>query len=188
MSAPGSVTPELSDAAAPITESVLAKILEPYAYKGCRYLLEAQSQADADSVLAQGRFSIAESAYIRSTGHFNAVELVLCFNQLAYSAFAPAIANGVIPAFRGWTLDDYCKHQLSSMYIRTSSSRFKRPIDATDFHARLHCHDLEIVDRTVRYLKVPCVIEFWDSHGGSAYGEFELAALNIPGCQPEPAR
>lgn len=187
MSATGSTLAAPTDAV-PIAENLLARVLEPYAYKGCRYLLDAESQADADSVLAQGNFTIAESAYIRSTGHFNAVELVLCFNQLAYSAFAPAIANDVIPAFRGWTLDDYCKHQLSSMFIRTSSSRFKRPINATKFRGRLQCQNLEIVERTVRYLRVPCAIEFWDEHGGSAYGEFELAALNIPGCLPEQAR
>ncbi|OBI07036.1 hypothetical protein A5735_12615 [Mycolicibacter heraklionensis] len=176
-------TPALTDAAAPIAEELLAKVLEPYAYKGCRYLTDAVAQAEPGSVLAEGSFTITESAYIRSTGHFNAVELVLCFNQLAYSAFAPAIADGVIPAFHGWTLDDYLKHQLSSMYIRTSSSRFRRPINAARFQARLHCHDLEVVERSVRYLRVPCAIEFWDPQGGSAFGEFELAALNIPGSQ-----
>lgn len=180
MSGIASPHPALSDAA-PIAEDVLATVLEPYTYKGCRYLVEAVSQAEADSVLAQGTFTIAESAYIRSTGHFNAVELVLCFNQLAYSAFAPAIGDGIIPAFRGWGLEDYCKHQLSSMFIRTSSSRFKRPIDANKFSARLECRNFEIVQRTVRYLRVPCAIEFWDEQGGSAFGEFELAALNIPG-------
>lgn len=169
---------------APISEDVLAKVLEPYSYKGCRYLLDAESRASQDSVLADGNFRIAESAYIRSTGHFNAVELVLCFNQLAYSAFASAIADGVIPAFWGWTLDDYCKHQLASMFIRTSSARFKRPINAEKFSGRLRCQDFQIIERTVRYLRVPCAIEFWDEHGGRAYGEFELAALNIPGQQP----
>lgn len=165
----------------PIAEDLLARVLEPYSHKGCRYLRDAESQASADTVLAHGNFSITESAYIRSTGHFNAVELVLCFNQLAYSAFAPAIANEVIPVFWGWTLDDYCKHQLSSMYIRTLSSRFKRPINTEKFSAQLRCQNFQIVERTIRYLLVPCVIEFWDEHGGSASGEFELAALNIPG-------
>jgi len=168
---------------AEIAEDVLAAVLEPYTYKGCRYLINAVAQASANTVVAEGNFAITESAYIRSTGHFNAVELVLCFNQLAYSAFAPAIGDGVIPAFHGWGLEDYYKHQLSSMFIRTSSSRFKRPIDATNFSARLECRNFEIVQRTVRYLRVPCAIEFWDAQGGSAYGEFELAALNIPGCQ-----
>lgn len=184
MSTTANPLPEL-DAAVPIPENLLATVLEPYSFKGCRYLLDAVSQSDSCSVLAQGSFAITESCYIRSTGHFNAVELVLCFNQLAYSAFAPAIANEVIPAFWGWTLDDYVKHQLSSMYIRTSSARFIRPINAEKFYARLHCHDLQIVERSVRYLRVPCDIEFFDDNGGAATGHFELAALNIPGNQPQ---
>ena len=184
MSGIGSTSAALTDPA-PISEDILAKVLEPYSYKGCRYLLDATAQVQDGAVLAEGNFTIAESAYIRSTGHFNAVELVLCFNQLAYSAFAPVIGDGMLAFFRGWTLDDYLKHQLASMFIRTSSSRFRRPIDASKFSGRLHCTNLEIVERSVRYLRVPCAIEFWDQQGGSASGEFELAALNIPGCSPQ---
>lgn len=78
---------------------------------------------------AYGNFTIGESAYIRSTGHFNAVELILCFNQLAYSAFAPAVLNEEIRVLRGWSIDDYCQHQLSSMLIRKASSRFRKPLN-----------------------------------------------------------
>lgn len=76
-----------SSGTVPIAEELLARVLEPYSCKGCRYLIDAQYSATEDSVLAYGNFTIGESAYIRSTGHFNAVELILCFNQLAYSAF-----------------------------------------------------------------------------------------------------
>lgn len=164
----------------PIAENLLSRVLEPYSYKGCRYLLDAESKATADSVLAYGNFRINESAYIRSTGHFNAVELVLCFNQLAYSAFAPAIINKEIPALRGWSIDDYYQHQLASMLIRSAASRFRKPINPRKFSARLLCHDLQVVERRWRYLLVPCAIEFWDEDGGAASGEIELAALNIP--------
>ncbi|WP_373202246.1 FcoT family thioesterase [Mycobacterium marinum] len=163
-----------------IAEDLLARVLEPYSYKGCRYLLDARYHADDDSVLAYGNFTISESAYIRSTGHFNAVELILCFNQLAYSAFAPAVANEEIPQLRGWSLEDYFQHQLASMFIRNSSSRFNRPINPAKFSARLQCRNLQVVQRTWRYLLVPCAIEFWDEDGGAASGEVELAALNIP--------
>lgn len=164
----------------PIAEDLLARVLEPYSYKGCRYLLDAGYTATEDSVFAQGNFSIGESAYIRSTGHFNAVELLLCFNQLAYSAFAPAVINGEIAALRGWSSADYFNHQLPSMLIRTTTSRFKKPINAHKFSARLLCRDFEVIDRSWRYLKVPCAIEFFDEDGGAASGEVELAALNIP--------
>lgn len=83
-----------------IPEELLARVLEPYSYKGCRYLTDATYRASGDSMFATGNFSIPESVYIRSTGHFNAVELVLCFNQLAYSAFAPAVRHGEIDGFR----------------------------------------------------------------------------------------
>ncbi|BBY33245.1 hypothetical protein BST33_11140 [Mycolicibacter minnesotensis] len=180
MSAGGPTLAALSNPA-PIPENILEQVLEPYSYKGCRYLRDATVEVANGNVLAEGSFSIGESAYIRSTGHFNAVELVLAFNQLAYSAFGPVIGDGMLPFFDGWTFEDYLKHQLASMFIRTSSSRFRRPIDATNFFGRLHCTNLEVVERSVRYLRVPCAIEFWDEHGGSASGEFELAALNIPG-------
>lgn len=163
-----------------VSEALLAKVLEPYSHKGCRYLLDAEYQATENSVVALGNFSIAEPAYIRSTGHFNTVELFMCFNQLAYSAFAPAIANEQIPEFRGWSLADYLNNQLPSMFVKTASSRFKTPINAQSFSARLVSADFEVIERTMRYLKVPCAIEFWDDAGGAASGEVELAVINIP--------
>jgi hypothetical protein len=164
----------------PIAEDLLARVLEPYACKGSRYLIDARYRATEDSVLAHGNFSIRDSSYIRSTGHFNAVEWVLCFNQLAYSAFAPAILNGEIAALRGWSIEDYFNYQLPSMLIKNTASRFKRPINAHKFSARLLCKDFEVIERSWRYLKVPCAVEFWDEQGGAAYGDVELAALNIP--------
>lgn len=165
---------------AEISEELLARVLEPYSYKGCRYLLDARYRATEDSLIAEGAFSIGDSVYIRSTGHFNAVELILCFNQLAYSAFAPAILHEEIAVLRGWSLEDYYQHQLSSMLIKTQSARFKRMINPAKFSARLECRDLRIVERGWRYLSLPCSIEFWDDDGGRAFGEVELAAFNIP--------
>lgn len=165
---------------APISETLLAKVLEPYSGKGCRYLLEARYSATEESMLAYGNFSIGDSAYIRSTGHFNAVELIICFNQLAYSAFAPAVLNEEIRVLRGWSIDDYYRHQLSSMLIRSASSRFRRMINPAKFSARLVCQDFRIIERGLRYLLIPCFVEFSDQDGGAASGEVELAVFNIP--------
>ena len=170
---------DISDTA-PIEENLLVQVLEPYAYKGCRYVLDASYKATDDSVIAYGNFSIDEPAYIRSTGHFNAVELVMCFNQLTYSAFAAAVLHEEIPELRGWSISDFFDLQLPSMLIKNTSSRFRRPIHAKKFSARLLCQNFEIMERSCRYLSVPCVIEFWDEFGGSATAEVELAALNIP--------
>lgn len=164
----------------PIAEDVLSRVLEPYSYKGCRYLTDAEYGITSDAVHAQGSFGINESAYIRSTGHFNAVELVLCFNQLAYSAFAQGVVNEDIWAFRGWSFEDFCRNQLAGMLIKSTSSRFRRLVDSRHFSARLQARDFHIVDRSSRYLQFHSTIEFWDESGGSASGEFEIAVLNIP--------
>lgn len=168
------------DETASIEEALLAKVLEPYSEKGCRYLVSGSYKATPDSLVGFGDFSITDSAYIRSTGHFNAVELLLCFNQLAYSAFAPAVGNNEIAPLRGWSMADFYANQLPGMLIKRNSSRFGRPINAHRFSARLVCEDFEIRQRTWRYLLVPCAIEFWDDDGGAASGEIELAVLNIP--------
>ncbi|AWV48391.1 hypothetical protein JK2ML_1993 [Mycobacterium leprae Kyoto-2] len=164
----------------PMAEDLLGSILEPYSYKGCRYLIDAQYRASPDSVFAYGNFGIEESAYIRGTGHFNAVELMLCFNQLGYSAYAQSVVNKDISALRGWSIADYCRNQLSGILIKNTSSRFKKLINPQKFSARLHVYDLRIVERTWRYLQLSNTIEFWDDNGGSAIGEFEVAILNIP--------
>lgn len=178
---PSPAIAELTDAElTPIDEDLLARTLEPYSAKGCRYLLDASYRATDDSVYAVGNFSIAESSYIRDTGHFNGAELIICFNQLAYSAYAPAILKDEIEVLRGWSIDDYFNEQLPSMLIKNTASRFRRPINAQNFSARLLSSGLRVVERSVRYVSAPCIIEFWDDHGGSALAEIELAALNTP--------
>lgn len=177
---PSSTSESEQGETAPISENLLARVLEPYAFKGCRYLLDAQYRATEDSVVGYGNFTIGDSAYIRSTGHFNAVELMICFNQLAYSAFAPAILNEEIRVFRGWSIEDYLQYQLSSMLIKTASTRFRRMINAEKFSARLVSKDFRLMERSLRYLLVPCAIEFWDDNGGAASAEVELAVFNIP--------
>ena len=164
----------------PIAADLLSRVLEPYSYKGCRYLLDAQYTATADSILTYGNFTIQECAYIRDTGHFNAVELVLCFNQLVYSAYAQGIVNEDISALRGWSIEDYYQNQLPNILIKSTSSRYKRQINPQKFSACLHTHDLHVVERTFRYLQLSNTIEFWDDNGGSATGNFEIAILNIP--------
>ena len=51
-------------------------------------------------ITGKGRFSIPESCYIDSTGHFNAVEFNICYNQLAYVLFAGCINAGVMGKVR----------------------------------------------------------------------------------------
>ncbi|AKN17008.1 hypothetical protein B586_11340 [Mycobacterium haemophilum DSM 44634] len=164
----------------PIAENLLSRVLEPYSYKGCRYLVDAEYGATADSVSGYANFQINESAYIRSTGHFNAAEFILCFNQLIYSLLAQGVINKDISPLRSWSIADYWSNQLSNIFIKTASSRFMRPINPRKFSARMVSRDFEIVERTWRYLLFSNTIEFWDENGGAATGDFEISILNIP--------
>ena len=72
----------------------VSKVLAPY-FEHTTYLKEATmirrathgSEKPRDLVAA-GEFHIGQSCYIQSTGHFNAVEFNICFNQLAYVTYA----------------------------------------------------------------------------------------------------
>ena len=83
-----------------ISDTFVADILKPYRPRAT-YLRSAEitqfseealedSASDVSLVTGAGRFSIPESCYIDDTGHFNAVEFNICYNQLAYVVFAKA--------------------------------------------------------------------------------------------------
>ena len=82
-----------TDADAAVDPQLLARVLTPYK-PHCRYLRTAAVRyATARSIAAaSGTFSIPESCYIASTGHFNAVEFNICYNQLTY-CFSPSASK-----------------------------------------------------------------------------------------------
>jgi hypothetical protein len=135
---------------------------------------------DADDIAASAMFRIDESCYIQSTGHFNAVEFNICFNQLAYVLYAHCFATGYFqehwPAWGDllshFNPESFDKNQLSSMLIVNLSSKFKREIRGGQFYG-----ELEI--RKIR-AKAGCVfttnhIRFYDDEGGYSEGDVTLA-------------
>ena len=65
----------------------LSRVLKPYR-EHCCYLKSANFQhhktGGIQGLTLHGQFSIDDSCYIDDTGHFNAVEYNICFNQIAY--------------------------------------------------------------------------------------------------------
>ncbi|MGW6540873.1 FcoT family thioesterase [Streptomyces sp. NPDC055051] len=51
--------------------------------------------ADGRPLTGSGMFTIPEPCYIDDTGHFNAVEFNICYNQLAYYTLAAMIRDRV---------------------------------------------------------------------------------------------
>ena len=70
---------------------------------------------------------------IGDTGHFNSVEFNICYNQLIYYLIAKSVQEGLLPALRGWTLDDFWRSQLPDILITNFSSSFKRKMRGKRF-------------------------------------------------------
>jgi hypothetical protein len=70
----------------------------------------------------------AQPCYIESTGHFNAVEMNITFNQMLYLAMAEAVRQRLLPELRHWSLDDFFRAQLPDVLIGDYHARFRRPM------------------------------------------------------------
>lgn len=157
--------------------SLLEFALAPYK-PNCRYLVKGAAGYEAGSspiFSAQGEFRIPESCYIADTGHFNAVEFNICYNQMAYCSLAHAIQNHWLASFCDWTLDEFCRRQLSDCMIVELSSRFRRPMSARQFTGRFAL-DRVSLRKGVLFMKTRC--DFSDTSGVGSVGEI-LFAVNM---------
>lgn len=162
-------------------EAFLRRILAPYR-EHCRYLRAVTVHPDPshpDSVRGEGTFTIPVSCYIDDTGHFNAVEFNICYNQLAYVLFGACVQHGLLAAATDLTLDWFSEKQLASMLIVKLTSSFKRPINPRRFYGMVR---LDRMSRRVRgshstyFLSTTCA--FYDDGEGLAEGAVTLACVN----------
>ena len=160
--------------------ALLHQVLLPYKAH-CRYLLNAhlehaeQTGGSARSLLvaAQGQFSIPESCYIADTGHFNAVEFNICYNQLAYFLLASCVQHRLEP-LAAWSLDEYRRRQLADFLIVQFSSAFRRQMKSDRFTGRVEIHRV-MNRRGSLFMKTYC--RFEDGHGGLSEGEPLIAIV-----------
>ena len=148
--------------------------------------LPASSRDDRRKPLfAEGTFRIEESCYIKDTGHFNAVEFNICFNQLAYVLYAHSFASGhfqeTMPqwgdSLNQFTPESFSNNQLSSMLIVNLSSTFKKEIRSGLFYGKLEVGKVRS--------KGNCFfsknhVTFYDDEGGFSEGDVMLAFVVDP--------
>ncbi|MFY9343548.1 MAG: FcoT family thioesterase [Planctomycetota bacterium] len=130
--------PDPLPAGNPLSEVLRVRVLEPYA-ANARYVHRAvltqagdgssPRAADPSSwIRLDGTCGFEAPCYIAPTGHFNAVEANITYNQLLYLALAEAIRLRLIPALRHWTLEDFFRAQLPDVLIATYHANFRRPL------------------------------------------------------------
>jgi hypothetical protein len=167
-----------------ISAALLENVLAPYK-PHCRYLKRARVVLGADQVgvptskgtgiNAHGEFAIPESCYISDTGHFNAVEYNICYNQLAYALLAVCVQHKWLPALAHWTLDDYRRRQLPDILIVDFSSEFRAPMESRRFEGFVGIGKVATRRGTV-FMKT--CSQFRDGNGGLSRGRALLAVVN----------
>jgi hypothetical protein len=161
----------------PVDPQLLDRVLRPYK-PHCRYLRSATVQhgPGLNAVAAvRGRFAIPESCYIASTGHFNAVEFNICYNQLTYCLLAKCIDENVLAPFAGWSLHEFSRRQLADFLIARFFSAFHRPLQGGSFDGSVEITKVAI-RRDATFLRTVC--RFEDDAGGRADGGATIAVLN----------
>ncbi|WCZ35656.1 FcoT-like thioesterase domain protein [Corynebacterium heidelbergense] len=175
----------IADAEEAIPEKLVAGTLKPYTAKGCRYLQHACYLAGGPELAAVGRFGIPTSAYIQDTGHFNAAEFIIAYNQLFYCLLAEAVRRGDIAPLLGWTAADLRTRQLPDVLIQRNDSEFLAPIDARQFTGVIRVTGMRLVHRRHRYVQMDTAVEFWGGDGSPGPQAPQGGAAPAEGEAPE---
>lgn len=164
---------------------LLDRVLAVYK-PNCRYLKSATVIADGEPrdgghVAVRGGFEIPESFYIMDTGHFNAVEFNLCFNQMIYFIMAKAVKERIMLPLGQWDMADYWTRQLPDMFIVDFHSSFRRAMRGRTFAGELDVWRITVRDGgngPLILLDTTC--RYWEEGGGRCQGEVKLVLRNPP--------
>lgn len=165
-------------------EDLRRRVLIPYK-PGCRYLKSAVmtlggTADDGPTAKIRCEFEIPESCYIDDTGHFNAVEFNICYNQMLYYIVAKAVQEQALEPFASWTMDEYWERQLGDMFIIDYlHSSFRRRMRGRRFSGELELLGAAEWDGIQEgpWILVETACRFWEEAGGRCHGKVRMALL-----------
>ncbi|MCD0458199.1 FcoT family thioesterase [Roseiconus lacunae] len=162
-----------------VDHDFINRVLTPYR-DSCRYLksvrigFASEQRRWWDSMVAVGDFEIDRSCYIDDTGHFNAVEFNICYNQLAYVLLAVCIRERLLPALDDFTLESFFEKQLSNYLIAQIDSHYHTELNPRGFRGEVRITSAK-TRRNLSILKTAC--RFHDHARGRSDGEVKLVVL-----------
>lgn len=126
-----------------ISEVLRVRVLQPYK-ENARYVHRAvltnagngatPHLASPESwIRIEGVCGFPEPCYIEATGHLNAVEANITYNQLLYLAIAETVRRRLLPELHHWSLDDFFRAQLPDVLIATYHANFRRPMRSAHY-------------------------------------------------------
>jgi hypothetical protein len=161
-----------------VAPAFIDRVLTPYRLH-CQYLkrafVEFDGRRDWQTMTMKGEFAIAESCYIDDTGHFNAVEFNICYNQLAYVHLAYCIEHRLLPALAAFDADSFREKQLSHFLIANINSSYHAQVNPREFFGTMR---VKSARPTLRFAILKTECEFHDAGDGRADGEVKLVVLN----------
>jgi hypothetical protein len=162
-----------------VDTAFITKVLAPYRVN-CRYLRSVKIRFDDldnatwETMVAIGEFAIDQSCYIDDTGHFNAVEFNICYNQLAYVHLAYCIAHGIMPALADFDADTFASKQLSNFLIANINSSYHAELNPRHFFGEVRVTSARCRSKYA-ILKTNCM--FSDEANGRSDGDVKLVVL-----------
>lgn len=163
-----------------VEPELLHRVLRPYRAMDCIYV-QGMRTSHADGVVRGfGELRIPQSCYIDDTGHLNAAEVIICYNQMLYTLLAVSIRDRLLPAFAGWSMEDYWTRQLDGVLITRQSTTFIRPISPRRFHGEV------VFSKTLTgrlghgaepLVSLLTQFRFGDDDGGLCHGEVRVAVM-----------
>ncbi len=160
-----------------IEDDFLGQVLKPY-HLHSRYLKRATFQQSdnfaVQSLIMTGEFAIPESCYIDDTGHFNAVEYNISFNQICYVHLAHCIKNQLIPELSDYNIETFWEKQLPNVLIAKLASSYQSQMNAKHYYGTYGIHTIK---KTAKCTFVKTYCHFHDDGNGKSTGEVTLAIL-----------
>ena len=129
-----------------VSAEIIRKALITYVAKNTQYLTKAQICKKDNTVILNADFSINESCYLSpGSGHFNAVEALMCFNQMIYVSLLAGIENKMFYFYNNITPDDFNQHRREVYILEFEKMKFRKQIDNKHFQGVLELKPLHII-------------------------------------------
>jgi hypothetical protein len=170
-----------------IADDLRERVLAPYK-PHCRYVqaaelthpgdLRAPVDGEPESwIRLDARCGIEHSCYIDDTGHFNAVEFNITYNQMIYLCLAQTVASRLLPGRGGWDAEEFFRRQLLDVLIVDYHARFRRPMHSRSFQGFVAITGVNL-RREKQMLLVQTRCGCKGTPDGEATGEVTLALMN----------
>ncbi|MBE6455031.1 MAG: hypothetical protein E7014_01070 [Alphaproteobacteria bacterium] len=126
-----------------ISEEIIKKALITYSAKNTRYLTTASISQSDNIIKLNATFSIKESCYLSpASGHFNAIEALMCFNQMVYVQLLGGINEKMFDFYQNITPDYFNQNRRKVYILDFEKVKFKKQIDNNLFYGILELKPL----------------------------------------------